>query len=88
MDQYGGYTIEVLQWWWGHRAEKPTLLYVVGCAPKDLPEMPLKIGEATHVIQSSRKRTDYRPHVSKAEREHTPRELAVWLLEVVRRCRR
>jgi len=87
MDGYGGYTIEVLQWWWGHRAEKPTLLYVVGCAPKDLPEMPLKIGEATHVIQS-RKRTDYRPHVSKAEREHTPRELAVWLLEVARRCRR
>ena len=37
--------------------------------------MPFKIGEATHVIQS-RKRSGYRPHVSKAEREHTPPALA------------
>lgn len=28
-----------------------------------------------------------RPHVTKAEREHTPRDLALWLVELARRCR-
>jgi hypothetical protein len=34
----------------------------------------------------SRKREDYRPHITKAEREHTPPELALWLVELARRC--
>ena len=33
----------------------------------------------------SRKRTDYRPHITKAEREHTPPEFAAWLVELARR---
>lgn len=49
--------------------------------------MPLALGEATHVIQS-RKRHDYRPHVTKAEREHTPPDLAAWLVELARRTER
>lgn len=85
-DAWGGWTMGVQQWQFGHRAEKPTWLYVVGCEPADVPEQPaLKLGEATHVIQS-RKRTDYRPHVTKPEREHTPPELAEWLVELARRC--
>jgi hypothetical protein len=32
-------------------------------------------------------RHDHRPHVTKAEREHTPPELAKWLVELARRCR-
>jgi hypothetical protein len=85
-DEHGGWTLPILQWWWGHRAEKATFLYIVGCNPKDVPELPLCIGEPTHVIQS-RKRSDYRPSVSKAEREHTPVSLALWLLDLARRCR-
>ena len=84
-DQFGGWTMSVLQWWWGHRAEKKTLLYIVGCEPRDVPPIPFKIGEASHVIQS-RKRCGYRPHVSKAEREHTPPAFAAWLVELARRC--
>lgn len=70
----------------GHRAEKKTLLYVCGCAPADVPRMPYVMGEATHVVQS-RKRSDYRPHISKAEREHTPPELARWLVELAGKCK-
>jgi len=84
-DEWGGWTLPVIQWWWGHRAEKPTLLYIVGSEPKDILPIPLKIGEATHVIQS-RKRCGYRPHVTKAEREHTPPALAEWLVELASRC--
>jgi hypothetical protein len=84
-DEFGGWTLTVLQQWFGHRAEKPTLLYIVGCGPDDLPLMPFQMGDASHVVQS-RKRDGSRPHITKAEREHTPRPFAEWLLEVARRC--
>lgn len=85
-DQFGGWTLQAPQKWWGHKAEKETWFYVVGCEPGDIPALPIVLGEASHVIQS-RKRQDHRPHVSKAEREHTPIELAKWLVELARRCR-
>lgn len=80
-DGFGGWAMGAPQWWWGHRAEKPTLLYIVGCEPRDIPSIPFKIGEPSHVIQS-RKRGGHRPHVSKAEREHTPLAFARWLIEL------
>lgn len=70
-DQYGGWTFAAPQMWWGHKAEKATWFYIVGVAPADMPPVPLVLGDATHVVQS-RKRQDYRPHITKAEREHTP----------------
>jgi hypothetical protein len=84
-DPWGGWTLTAPQQWWGHKAEKSTWFYVVGCDPCDIPDVPLVLGEATHVVQS-RKRQDYRPHITKAEREHTPPELAVWLVKLARRC--
>ena len=84
-DQWGGWTLPIAQNWWGHRAEKKTWLYIVGIEPRDLPRMPIVLGEATHVVQS-RKRHDHRPHITKAEREHTPPQLAEWLVELARRC--
>ena len=83
-DQYGGWTFAAPQKWWGHKAEKATWFYIVGCDPGELPEVPLVLGEASHVVQS-RKRHDHRPHITKAEREHTPPGLAVWLVELARR---
>ena len=82
-DDFGGWTLWISQWWFGHRADKPTWLYIVGCEPAELPSLPFRIGEPTHVIQS-RKRSGSRPHVLKAEREHTPRDLAEWLLVVAK----
>jgi hypothetical protein len=83
-DAVGGWTLPIHQHWFGHRAEKSTLLYIVGVAPRDVPAMALRIDEPTHVVQS-RKRSDYRPHITKAEREHTPPDLAAWLVELARR---
>lgn len=95
-DAWGGWTLVVHQHWWGHRAEKATRLYIVGCAPAELPEIPLVLGEATHVVASSGRRRDggrlrkgdrgWRPEITKAEREHTPPALAEWLCETARRC--
>ena len=86
-DAFGGWTLAAPQHWWGHKAEKATWFYVVGCEPRDQPDLPFVLGDAAYVIQS-RKREDYRPHVTKAEREHTPPELARWLVELARRCAR
>ncbi|MBS0227628.1 MAG: hypothetical protein JSS23_02915 [Proteobacteria bacterium] len=85
-DAYGGWTLAAPQLWWGHKAEKSTWFYIVGCEPGCIPTVPMVLGEATHVVQS-RKRQDYRPHITKAEREHTPPELAAWLVELARRCK-
>lgn len=85
-DQFGGWTLQAPQKWWGHKAEKETWFYIIGCDPCDIPALPIILGEASHVIQS-RKRHDHRPHVTKAEREGTPPELAKWLVELARRCR-
>lgn len=89
-DAWGGWTLVIDQHWWGHRASKRTRLYIVGCEPGDIPDMPMRLGEATHVIGDSGRASlgTKRPEVSKAEREHTPPELAVWLVELARRCGR
>jgi hypothetical protein len=84
-DGFGGWTLPIHQNWWGHRAEKATFLYIVGCEPRDIPDMPMILGEATHVVQS-RKRSNSKPHITKAEREHTPPELAAWLCKLAEMC--
>ena len=86
-DSSDGWTLGIAQYWFGHRAEKRTWLYIHGCEPAALPTLPFRLGEATHVVQSS-KRLGYRPHISKAEREHTPLALACWLVHVAHLCRR
>ena len=80
--------MSVAQYWWGHKAEKITWLYICGCKPKDVPPIPYCIGEASHVIASSsnRQKIKYRPEVTKSEREHTPPKFAEWLVELARLC--
>ncbi len=92
-DAWGGWTLGIHQWDFGHRAEKATLLYIVGCEPRNIPPMPMTGGIPTHVIASSTARRhrghpQFRPEVTKAEREHTPPVLAEWLVELARRCNR
>lgn len=93
-DRFGGFTLVIDQDWFGHRAEKSTRLYVVGCDPRDVPAIPLRLEEPTHVIAQGRTKSDgtrlvkglpgWRPEVSKAEREHTPEKLAHWLVQLAR----
>lgn len=87
-DEFGGWTLPIHQHWFGHRAEKKTRLYIVGCRAQDIPDMPMVLGQATHVIGDVGRAGNgtKRPEVTKAEREHTPPELAVWLVELARRC--
>lgn len=88
-DQFGGFTLVIDQHWWGHRAQKRTKLYIVGVEPSDVPDLPMKLGRAEFVIGDVGRASkgDDRPEISKAEREHTPPELAMWLLELARRCK-
>jgi len=89
-DKYGGWTLGITQHWWGHRATKATLLYIVGCEPRDMPPLPaLVLGEGTHAVKRDSRgyRPRRRPHVTKAEREHTPVDLARWLVDLASRCK-
>lgn len=98
-DRAGGWTLPISQCWFGHRAEKATKLYIVGCMPADLPKLPFELGKGTHVIaQDTRGKNggprakkgdrNWRPSVSHAEREATPEALARWLVEVALLCSR
>lgn len=84
-DDFGGWTAEVRQCDWGHKAEKLTWLYIVGCHPDELPDMPGR-GDPTGVIKPQRGVPRTLKIVTKAEREHTPPRLAAWLVELARRC--
>lgn len=85
-DHYGGWTAEVRQCDWGHKAEKRTWLYIVGVHPDDMPAMPPSV-EPVGLIKPRRGvPRDGRKIVTKPEREHTPPDLARWLVEMARRC--
>lgn len=87
-DEFGGWSIQVPQFWWGHRAEKSTWLYIVGCEPRGLPAIPLVLGEAPCVIATQKKGANRRPETSPPEREATPPAFAEWLLDLAQRCRK
>ena len=86
-DAFGGWTLPVVQQWWGHRARKATWLYIVGVSSRDVPRMPLVLGEASHTVglYSGRDRARCRPEISKAEREATPSAFATWLIDLAAR---
>jgi len=87
-DEFNGWTLIVDQQWWGHRAQKRTRLYIVGCEPESIPVMPLVLGEATHTVGlwSGRDKATCRPSIAKREYEATPPDFAEWLVDLARRC--
>lgn len=95
-DNFGGWTLPIHQFWWGHRAQKRTLLYIVGCEPSEIPSIPIQLGVSDCVIRLDKRRPDgshirkgdpdWRRPLNPAEREHTPPALAAWLVELARRC--
>jgi len=90
-DSFGGWTLPVVQFWWGHEAMKSTFLYIVGVEPRNIPVMPLVLGEAPRVCGTSGRRRDgsrqsRRPELTKAAREATPYAFARWLVELAGLC--
>lgn len=83
-DVFGGWTLPIDQFWWGHRAQKSTRLYICGCHKKDIPSFPIVLGEAEFVVGTS---SSGKREITKAEREHTPPALADWLVELAKKCR-
>jgi hypothetical protein len=87
-DKFGGYTLSVDQFWFGHKAQKRTWLYVCGTPLKKVPPIPLIFGVPTHTISSSRARfKNGKKEVSKWEREATPLDFALFLIEIARSSR-
>jgi hypothetical protein len=58
VDEHGGWMLPIWQSWWGHRATKRTMLYIVGCEPRDVPEIPMVLGDAPCVLGTSGRRSD------------------------------
>jgi len=91
-DLFGGWSMAVDQFWFGHRARKRTYLYICGVDPSEIPPMPLALGDAPMTIASSKRRSSdgsrYRKEVPDIEREATPAAFALWLLDLAGRCRK
>ena len=88
-DVWGGYTIEVDQFHWGHPCRKKTWLYIMGVSKGQLPPMPFRQGKPELLVAPSTKdrraglgRGRYLP---KSQRSVTPRAFAEWLVEIARR---
>ncbi len=75
-DAWGGFTLLVDQGWWGHPAPKPTYLYVVGCEPGQVPDIPVQLQRAGGRVLS----------LPVADRERTPVEFARWLITLASLC--
>lgn len=78
VDEYGGWTMGIKQGWAGHNAIKSTWLYIVGCEFVRLPGITFE----TNVVANKTVN-----NMGRAEREATPRDLALWLVELAKRCR-
>lgn len=71
-DEYGGWTLNIDQKWFGHRAKKNTNLYIIGIEPSQIPDYTINLHKATHTVEN----------MGKYERERTPIDLAKWLIKL------
>lgn len=83
VDSFGGFTLPVYQHWFGHKAEKSTYLYIVGISPKHIPPFELTLSKPEYVVaRFSKSKGPGRPEITKAEREATPAQFALWLVDL------
>ena len=84
-DEFGGYTLLIDQYDFGHVASKPTHLYIVGIAYKDLPELPPRRWGTPEKSMTGQVGNTKR--CTQKEREYTPEALRAWLLETAQRIK-
>ena len=85
-DEWGGRSLLIDQYDFGHVAHKATILYIVGCAA--LPPLPPKnTAPTTKSIagESPNGGVKGTHRCTQKEREETPLKLAEWMIEVARR---
>jgi hypothetical protein len=80
-DKFGGFTLSIDQYWFGHKAQKRTLLYVCGVKRSDVPDICFKMGRPTHGVCNSKTGL---LELSKKARKETPVRFAEWLCELAR----
>lgn len=81
-DIYGGFSISVNQFWFGHKAEKNTWLYIKGITINEVPVIPLNFDAITHTISSSKNKNG-KKEISKNKRSSTPIKFAYFLIEII-----
>lgn len=81
-DGWGGRTYEVRQVAWGHRCEKPTLLYIVGAPPAFVEAGIRAGGTATHRVTNGSRGNRSLARATNKENRHTPRAFAQFLLGI------
>lgn len=89
-DAHGGFTLAVEQWWWGHRAVKPTWLYFCGLRT-EIPAIPRPTGPRPvggHARGPGDPNRSMTERLSKQERRRTPPAFASWLIRLAARCAR
>lgn len=85
VDEFGGFTIEIDQYDFGHVANKPTKLYICGIDKSELPQLPKRkydraAKSITGQVPNTKRATQY-------EREYTPPMLIEWLKEIALKIR-
>ena len=88
-DAYGGFTLAVEQWRWGHRAIKPTWLYIVGVNPAHIPAIPdpaceRPAGSSARTVGGAKAggQRSMLERLPKSQRHLTPPDFAAWLVQV------
>ena len=81
-DEWGGFSIFIDQFDFGHVAHKKTKLYIVGCKISELP--PLPSTRLEHTDRSIAGNIPGTKRCTQYQREYTPRLLRLWLIETVR----
>jgi hypothetical protein len=83
VDKFGGFSLSISQSWWGHKAQKKTLIYIVGCSLMDVPIMPLNFNAIEYSIGGvNGNKNNPKKELPKKLREETPVKFAEWLIEL------
>ena len=88
-DEFGGFTIMIDQYDFGHVAHKKTKLYIVGVSHEDLPPLPPK-DNTIHYCEKGKRRSITgnvagTTRCTQKQREYTPEGLIDWFEKVIDR---